>query len=123
MSKRRIPDLSSRLNATRCPPASSTATVNGAQFVSRPFLSATSTMVEACASVMDIFLSLLSRPSGARAGIHNHDLHDRDPGFAAARHPGMTTFGDHFFDQYTECVAASLPPRPADADSSMQARV
>src|SRR6188768_1564194 len=37
MSKRRMPDLSSRLSATRCPPASSTATVSGAQFVSRPF--------------------------------------------------------------------------------------
>ena len=50
MSKRSSPDLSSRLNATR-PPASSTATVSGAQLVSRPFLSAASTMVEACASV------------------------------------------------------------------------
>ena len=47
MSKRSRPDLSSRLNATRCPPASSTATVSGAQLVSRPFLSAVSTMVEA----------------------------------------------------------------------------
>src|SRR5258708_25468443 len=51
MSKRSRPDLSSRLNATRWPPASSTATVSGAQLVSRPFLSAASTMVEAGASV------------------------------------------------------------------------
>ena len=29
MSKRRIPDLSSRLKATRCPPGSSTATESG----------------------------------------------------------------------------------------------
>src|SRR5712672_269758 len=54
MSNRRRPDLSSRLKATRWPPASSTATVRGAQLVSRPFLSAVSTMVEAWASVTDI---------------------------------------------------------------------
>src|SRR4051812_32127679 len=54
MSNRRSPDLSSRLKATRWPPASSTATVRGAQLVSRPFLSAVSTMVEAWASVTDI---------------------------------------------------------------------
>src|SRR5579859_2001693 len=52
MSKRRMPDLSSRLNATRWPPLSSTATVSGARLLSRPFFSATSTMVEACASVI-----------------------------------------------------------------------
>src|SRR5262245_56343581 len=51
MSKRRIPDLSSRLNATRWPPASSTATDSGCILLSRPILSAVSTMVEACASV------------------------------------------------------------------------
>src|SRR5215470_3345349 len=51
MSKRRMPDLSSRLNATRCPPASSTATDSGRNLRSRPVLSAASTMVEACASV------------------------------------------------------------------------
>src|SRR3981189_2463271 len=54
MSNRRRPDLSSRLKATRWPAASSTATVRGAQLVSRPFLSAVSTMVEAWASVTDI---------------------------------------------------------------------
>src|SRR5262249_36109948 len=54
MSKRRIPDRSSRLNATRCPPASSTATDRGWKLCSRPVLSATSTMVEACASVSEI---------------------------------------------------------------------
>src|SRR5262249_4652921 len=51
MSKRMIPERSSRLNATRWPPASSTATVKGAQLVSRPFLRAASTIVLACASV------------------------------------------------------------------------
>src|SRR5437016_1952288 len=51
MSKRSSPDLSSRLNATKCPPASSTATVSGAQLISRPFLIAVSTIIEACASV------------------------------------------------------------------------
>src|SRR5215475_7137740 len=45
-----MPDLSSRLKATRWPPASSTATVSGARLVSRAFFSATSTMVEACES-------------------------------------------------------------------------
>ena len=38
MSKRSRPDLSSRLNATRWPPASSTATVSGAQLVVAAFL-------------------------------------------------------------------------------------
>src|SRR5262245_26379676 len=57
MSKRSRPDLSSRLNATRWPPASSTATVSGAQLVSRPFFRAASTMVDACASVTtDMFV-------------------------------------------------------------------
>src|SRR5258708_9197281 len=54
MSNRRGPDLSSRLKATRWPPASSTAAVRGAQWVSRPLLSAVSTRVEAWASVTDI---------------------------------------------------------------------
>src|SRR5580704_13171947 len=53
ISKRRMPDLSSRLNATRWPPASSTATESGANLASRPVLSATSRMVLACASVRD----------------------------------------------------------------------
>src|SRR5579864_268469 len=54
MSKRRMPDLSSRLNATRWPPESSTATVSGARLLSRAFFNATSTMVEACARVTDM---------------------------------------------------------------------
>src|SRR6476469_5103395 len=66
MSKRSRPDVSSRLNATRCPPASSTATVSGAQLVSRPFLSAVSTMVEACASVTDIGAPRLMRERRVR---------------------------------------------------------
>src|ERR1700722_17980080 len=57
MSNRRIPDLSSRLNATRWPPASSTATESGANLASRAVLSATSRMVLACASVRDDMLA------------------------------------------------------------------
>src|SRR5215471_491112 len=49
-----MPDLSSRLNATRWPPASSTATVIGTRFISRAFFSATSTMVLAWARVTDM---------------------------------------------------------------------
>ena len=48
------------LNATRWPPASSTATLSGARLLSRPFFSAASTMVEACARVTDIFAPTLS---------------------------------------------------------------
>src|SRR6516164_8444858 len=51
MSKRKMPALSSRLNATTCPPLSSTATASGARLLSRPFFSAASTITEACASV------------------------------------------------------------------------
>src|SRR5262249_49624497 len=51
MSKRKMPALSSRLKATRCPPLSSTATASGARLLSRPFLRAASTITEACASV------------------------------------------------------------------------
>src|SRR5262249_44778257 len=53
MSKRRMPDLSSRLKATRCPPASRTATDSGWKLLSRPTFRAASMMVEACASVSD----------------------------------------------------------------------
>ena len=54
--------------------------------------------IRMCASVTDISLSLSSRQSGAIAGIHS-DLHNVDPGFAASRRPGMTSFGGHFFAQ------------------------
>src|SRR5258708_20660206 len=65
MSKRRMPDLSSRLNATRWPPGSSTATVSGALLVSRPFFSAVSTMVEAWARVT-VMLSSDGQSCGVR---------------------------------------------------------
>jgi hypothetical protein len=45
ISTRMIPDRSSRFRATGCPPVSSTTTVRGARFKSRPFLSAASMMV------------------------------------------------------------------------------
>src|SRR6202023_1385462 len=59
ISKRRMPDLSSRLKATRWPPESSTATVSGARLLSRAFFKATSTMVEACARVTDMLAPVL----------------------------------------------------------------
>src|SRR5882672_9327048 len=85
MSNRRRPDLSSRLKATRWPPASSTATVSGAQLVSRPFLSAVSTMVEACASVtndMRCLRDLFDDPFTlavvpAKAGTQRHRMDAR----------------------------------------------
>src|SRR5947199_10504314 len=54
-----MPELSSRLRATRWPPASSTATVSGSKLATRPAFRATSTMVDACASVSDAILGLL----------------------------------------------------------------
>src|SRR5207244_8351435 len=44
-------DPSSRFNAVRWPPASSTATVSGLKLSSRPFSKALSTIIEACSKV------------------------------------------------------------------------
>src|SRR6516165_4135515 len=85
MSKRRMPDLSSRLNATRWPPASSTATDRGAKLASRPVLRAISTMVLACASVRDDMVApeglppLHPSPAGG-GGMGGGDLLDLSPG-------------------------------------------
>src|SRR6202035_3121755 len=91
ISNRRMPDLSSRLNATRWPPASSTATESGGDLASRAVLSATSTMVLACASVSDdmmapevVFGPKLFRPDVFFRPDDYRELLDLSPAFAGA---------------------------------------
>src|SRR5215470_7667496 len=123
-----MPDLSSRLNATRWPPASSTATVIGTRFISRAFLSATSTMVLAWARVTDMAPPWGDWDSDGEARrerkgtwtaryIRRHDRRLRPP-YMATYHSSAVRV-----DQYTDMPAPSAAPRPCWLASSKRANV